>query len=241
MSPTVNKGNWEEYLGWSQFELNEVLPEYMASIDVKRGMKIVSVGCGQGFPENQLLEQGVDLLGIDANEELLKQARDKGLQVQLLDAYKIKDVPELKEIADVVVVPFLVHNTPNEKMLELFNSFRYLLKPGGKLVVLDPNSENEHRLSTDKGTFRKVLDIGGRKYLNSSKLNPDCDKYLVEIHLNAGLLNETVIVHQHKSHAEYESAIKSNEFKNVTCKPIGFQVDVQNNRFPAYQIWTASK
>jgi len=239
----VQENNWEDYLGWSKFEVENVLPKYLRAIrcNLDEEQKVVSVGCGQGFPDSLLLDQCRGLLGIDSNSQLLEQARKSGLNTQLLDAYEIRNQSELREIADIVIAPFFVHNTPNERMNELFANFNYLLREEGTLVLLDPNANNEHKQATDRRTFRRVLALEGDEYLDPNSIDPDIDQYRIEIHLNAGLLNETVIIHQHKSHRQYLSALEQNGFGSLKHCPVGYQTSVDGGNFAAYQLWTAVK
>jgi len=237
----VNKNNWEDYKGWSEFELENVLSYYMHEIISEgiTGKRIVSVGIGQGFPEVMLKQKGARVLGIDANKELLDISESLGLETRLLDAYKIKDEVQANS-ADQVIATFFVHNTPNERMFDLYSNFFHMLKEGGKLVVLDPNASYEHITSTDEKTFRRPMDLGGR-YLDSAKLDPATDKYMIEINLNKGLPNETTIVHQHKSDSEYRDALVKNGFRDLKKLDVGYQIREDGKRFPAYQIWTARR
>ena len=238
----INKNNWENYSGWSEFEIENVLPEYLKVINMQslEGRTIVSVGCGQGYPDCLLLNNNINLIGIDSNAELLIQAKEKGINTEQLDAYKIKDHYP-KEIADIVIAPFLVHNTPNEQMEELYHNFNHLLKKDGKVVILDPNANYEHILADSNRTFRRPLSLSQKEYLNPDTLNPDIDKYMIEINLNKGLANETMIIHQHKSHGEYLRALEKNRFKDIEYKPVGYQNTKAGVLFPAYQLWTAKR
>src|SRR5207237_9264539 len=55
-------------------------------LDPQPGERILDVGCGEGTLTRKIMERGADVLGIDDSPEMVRFAREKGVDAVLMDA-----------------------------------------------------------------------------------------------------------------------------------------------------------
>lgn len=100
-----------------------------------RGGRLLEVGCGSGAMLELMNRLGWDAEGIDFDSKAVTAARSRGLKVAL---GSLEQQTYANESFDAITTSHLIEHVPNpsalvEKMLEL-------LKPGGRLVVVTPNT-----------------------------------------------------------------------------------------------------
>jgi SAM-dependent methyltransferase len=105
-----------------------------------RGKRVLDIGCGYGSLVAYLQEQGYDAHGVDADSESVTVA-------QRLFPHADVRLGRIEELEAEGVEPFdsitlkdcLHHLVGEHHALEAFASIKRLLRPGGRLVILDPN------------------------------------------------------------------------------------------------------
>lgn len=102
--------------------------------------RVLDVGCGSGYDTLELMQSGANVVGIDLSERALRQAASA-------DVSSVRATPLAYPFADetfdvVVMSQVLEHLTDPLAALE---STRRILRPGGKLLVLAPNSRSLQR------------------------------------------------------------------------------------------------
>lgn len=102
-------------------------------------IRILDIGCFNGFFVKELVLRGYDAYGIDFNSDAIGYGeRYYGLQGRL-KCQKIQDVELSGERFDVVTMFEVVEHLPDTS--ELFTAVSRILKPGGLVVVSTPNSK----------------------------------------------------------------------------------------------------
>lgn len=109
---------------------------------VKKGMTVLDYGCGNGFftlPLAKIVGNDGKVYAVDIQREMLEKLTHK------LSATKIKNVFQIligfenlppTETVDFVIAINVVHEIPDKK--NFFKEMYGVLKPGGKLLVVEP-------------------------------------------------------------------------------------------------------
>jgi SAM-dependent methyltransferase len=132
---------------------------------------ILSVGCGSGRTEGELVKAGKQVYGIEQNEHAAAQAREAGIRVIVGDACSDGTLPEGVTFDCLIYADVLEHIADPVAVLRRHVS---LLRPGGTVVVSVPNFRHYavfmqlfvqgHIRYTDAGIFdRTHLRITTRK------------------------------------------------------------------------------
>lgn len=109
------------------------VPEYgsviLDELNAQSGETILDLGCGDGVLTEKLVATGADVLGIDSSDNLLQSAREKGLNVRLMNGEAI----ELDQQFDAVFSNAALHwmTNPTAVATGVFSA----LKPGGRFVA----------------------------------------------------------------------------------------------------------
>ncbi|GEM_PF-1060972 len=88
--------------------------------------KILDVGCGTGYHLDFLIKNGLDVVGIDNSEEMIKRSKHK-----IINAPAEK-IPFPSEIFDTILCMFSTMNLLEERALREMNR---VLKSNGKLII----------------------------------------------------------------------------------------------------------
>lgn len=117
---------WKENLEASVFYLT-----------AQHGGRLLEVGCGSGATLQSMEQKGWRVTGLDFDEDAVKNARSKGLDVRhgQLSAQEFAD-----ESFDAVVMSHVIEHVPSP--CELLGECRRVLKKGGVLVALTPNADS---------------------------------------------------------------------------------------------------
>lgn len=107
------------------------------------GQRVLEVGCGMGRYTLLLAQKGILVEGLDLSPVLLEQMRlfNGGRYNVPLHCADIADhPPELDGLFDAVAGFFVLHHLHNLPLC--FKALIRLLKPGGRVVFLEPNPYN---------------------------------------------------------------------------------------------------
>lgn len=106
--------------------------------DILRSDSVLEIGCGTGNFLQKLKDRGVgQIVGIDLNENALKEAKRKGLQVYAMTVQEL--AKQENQSFDVVCSFQVLEHIPNPR--PFLKASTELLKPRGKLIIGTPNSE----------------------------------------------------------------------------------------------------
>jgi SAM-dependent methyltransferase len=101
----------------------------------------LDLGCGRGEWLELLTEQGFNAKGVDLDDGMLQDCRERGLQVETSDA--LAHIQTLPEHSVSIVSGFHIaeHLTFNV-LMQLVQEAKRVLVPGGLLILETPNPEN---------------------------------------------------------------------------------------------------
>mgnify|MGYP000913089788 CR=1 FL=1 len=98
---------------------------------------MLDIGCGSGHKLRFLQDLGWNTEGLDFDPVAVDKAKAKGLKVRLGNLAS-QNYPE--NCFDVITMSHLIEHVYDP--LELLRECRRILKPGGRLVMITPNSES---------------------------------------------------------------------------------------------------
>jgi len=112
------------------------------------GMRILEIGCGPGIESHWLALQGVSVVGLDVDSRFIKAANHIGKLIRAawnvpldieLRRLNVLDMPDSESFDLIYMKEVLHHLEPRALVVPKIAS---LLRPGGQLIVLEPNALN---------------------------------------------------------------------------------------------------
>lgn len=154
--------------------------DYLRIVDeLPSGAECLDIGCGRGEWMQLLTEKGFSPLGIDLNQTMVEECRDKGLDVSLADLTSyLSEIPE--NSFDLITAFHVVEHLEFETLLFLFDESLRVLRPEGRILFETPNPSN--------------LLVGSRNfYLDPTHRNPLPDDMLKFVAEQRGYRNVEVL------------------------------------------------
>ena len=110
---------------------------------IQRGERVLDVGCGTGTlavtAKRRVGPTGM-VYGIDPSPEMIaranKKVRKAGVEVVFKEAI-VEALPFVDEYFDVVLSTLMLHHLPPKAREECAREMRRVLKPGGRVLVVD--------------------------------------------------------------------------------------------------------
>jgi len=126
---------FDQRLGWSFSLANRHLLELLAPDPTSR---VLDVGCGTGILLQQMhgLDTGLRLFGVDIAFQMLTAARGKLSESVALHQGSASSLPYRSDAFDYVTCATSFHHYPEP--LHALREMHRVLKPGGRVAVLDP-------------------------------------------------------------------------------------------------------
>lgn len=114
--------------------------------EIKSGSTVLDVGCGLGLLACLLAKKNCRVHGIDVEEDNLRVAKrlSKMLDVEKLCTFQKAESNTLSfntSTFDCVVLSWTLHDIKMENREPLLSEYTRVLKPNGRLLILDPESQ----------------------------------------------------------------------------------------------------
>jgi SAM-dependent methyltransferase len=117
------------------------LPLVSPLAHVYPGVQTIDLGCGRGEWLELLGELGFDARGVDLNDGMLQECRDRGLHVATEDA--LTALQKLPDASQAVVSGFhFAEHIPFDILQQVVQEALRVLRPAGLLILETPNPEN---------------------------------------------------------------------------------------------------
>lgn len=188
--------------------------EMIQALDLPKKAMVLDVACGTGDVMIEILRQKPDAVayGIDFSKKMLHVAGEKTSQSEYpsqtgLLAGDALHLPFPPNQMDAVTIAFGIRNVADRK--KALENFLHVLKPGGKLAVLELNTPSRGMLrALYLMYFQKILPgIGG-----FFSKNPDAYQYLPDSVLNF------------PAPSGFAALMQRAGFSEITWKPLTFGI-----------------
>jgi ubiquinone/menaquinone biosynthesis C-methylase UbiE len=117
--------------------------ETLALVDLYAGDAVLDVGCGTGAlvtEAERIVGAGGIVVGLDVEPAMVKQAKRRADDRQVVfEVASIDHIPYPDDTFDVVFSTLMYHHLTEVERTTGIEEVRRVLKPGGRLVVVDIN------------------------------------------------------------------------------------------------------
>jgi len=121
----------------------------IAAADIKRSDIVADVGVGTGFLAEGALAAGARVIGIDASEGMLTEARRRFAEKRFeARVGEMDSLPLSTAEVEVVLANMVLHHAADPP--RAISEMSRVLKPGGRLVITDADSHNHEWLRTEQ-------------------------------------------------------------------------------------------
>ncbi|HEX7001189.1 MAG TPA: class I SAM-dependent methyltransferase, partial [Trueperaceae bacterium] len=140
------RSSWDPVAGWydatvgvrgSPHHRKAAIPTVMRLAELRRGERVIDVGCGQGVLAHHVIKAGGEYLGVDASVAMVRLARKRrGAE----GAFEHGDARDLlgstsAQPGSFDVAVYLLSIQDMDPLAQVFASVAQVLKPNGRVVI----------------------------------------------------------------------------------------------------------
>jgi 2-polyprenyl-3-methyl-5-hydroxy-6-metoxy-1,4-benzoquinol methylase len=128
-------------------------------LDLRAGMSLCELGCGSGWMSRFAARHGVHAEGYDIAPDMIEIAREQAVQEGLDVRFEVADMEELDlgHRFDTCLLFDALHHSPRADLV--FATAHRALKPGGRLLLAEPNWKHRFQGREASGEFG-VTELG---------------------------------------------------------------------------------
>ncbi len=110
---------------------------------IKKGQKILDLGCGTGALTLKAAQKGAKVKGIDINPQMLEIAQKQAIKKNLIQNINLCEIGvaelgnEKSNSYDIVMSSFCFSELTENELIYTLKEIKRILKPGGLLLVAD--------------------------------------------------------------------------------------------------------
>jgi 2-polyprenyl-3-methyl-5-hydroxy-6-metoxy-1,4-benzoquinol methylase len=114
-------------------------------LELEPGMSLCELGCGSGWMTRFAARHGVAAEGYDISPRMIEIAREQALAEGIDARFEVADMEELDlgRRFDACLVYDALHHSPRADLV--FRSARRALRPGGRLLLAEPNWKHRYQ------------------------------------------------------------------------------------------------
>jgi arsenite methyltransferase len=158
----------EERISYFEFQAEIGLTKHIGGITatreliklcrIKRGSKVLEVGCGVGLTSVYLAEKGCMVTGVDISKGMIRKAKEKAEQKKVKVEFIVADAHKLpfrNNVFDAVICESVMAFIPDKK--KAMKEFARVTKPGGYVGITEvawikePPAEMKKKMSDFSG------------------------------------------------------------------------------------------
>ena len=135
--------SWGKVSSWYDDLLNDedtyqkkvILPNLLRILNIKKGDRILDVGCGQGYFSREMAAIGAEVKGIDISKELISIAKSKEMKnVSYVVGSASDPLPFETSYFDKAIIVLALQNI--QDVGKVFEEIARVLKKEGSLIVV---------------------------------------------------------------------------------------------------------
>lgn len=111
---------------------NKYIDMFLSSLE---GSNILDAGCGNGKDCKYISEKGFNIVGIDLSEGMLKIAKER-VPNGIFEVMDIANITYSENSYDGIISNCSLFHIPVEELPKTMETFRKILKPNGKLLLI---------------------------------------------------------------------------------------------------------
>lgn len=185
-------------------EWKDYLLRMMYLYKVSPSASIAELGCGTGTMTGLLVEEGLDVMGLDISSDMLAEARKKYPDISFLEA-DMRDfkLPEKKDVI-VSICDSINYVLTTEDLVKTFSSVRENLNEGG-IFIFDLKTKFFFENALDGRTYRDRGSGFRCTWKNHFDASSNIHSYLLDIKVkDGGKWVSTQEVHRQRAFAASE-------------------------------------
>ncbi|OGF31401.1 hypothetical protein A2223_00905 [Candidatus Falkowbacteria bacterium RIFOXYA2_FULL_35_8] len=173
---------------------NEI-SQFLDFAKIEAGMKILEIGCGAGRFTVPLLKRDVYVTGTDISQKSLEALDLYCNKLNLAHRLHLIntdfDKPLFKNEFDVIIIGNVIHHFNPEIKFEILRNITKALKPGGQIVIFEPNGRHPLYLpyylylewsGRQKGIWQAEKGVMKSKFNELKKILQNCDIQFINVH-----------------------------------------------------------
>ncbi len=138
----------EERISYFEFQAEIGLTKHIGGITatneliklcrIKKGSKVLEVGCGIGLTSVYLAKKGCMVTGVDISKAMIRKAKEKAEQKKVKVEFMVADAQKLpfrKNVFDAVICESVMAFVPDNK--KAMKEFARVAKPGGYVGITE--------------------------------------------------------------------------------------------------------
>ncbi len=146
----LNEAKWDKWAetadgkGWKYDYLRSAQLNVISMLEVRENMNFLDIGCGTGWAIGQaarLIDFKGSFYGVDLSQKMIEKAQDNFKEYNGFHFIKAnsESIPLDDNFFDIIICTNSFHHYlhPDKAMKEIFR----LLKPGGRIYILDPAAD----------------------------------------------------------------------------------------------------
>ncbi len=161
----LEAANWDEQPGRIKLA-DELFAALIREIPLPPEMDAFEFGCGTGLMTMRLQPHVRSVVGVDSSEGMLAQLRKKTAAAKVANVEsRLVDLAKgdhLEGQYSLVVISMVLHHIP--ELAEIFAEFHRILRPEGRLAILDLDTEDGSFHQDPTGIFHNGFDREALSY-----------------------------------------------------------------------------
>src|SRR5262249_20214479 len=126
--------------------LADVIGQLIAEVKRAGHGRVLDLGCGPGHDAARIKRHGLDVVGVDLSEAMVRRARKKGIQAEALDFHSLAFEPAS---FDAVWAARSLQHMPKAELPSVLERVRLVLRPGGRFYSVVYQGQGEGPLTGD--------------------------------------------------------------------------------------------